>query len=268
MKNKPTHKRSINGGFMKKINSFLFVFVSLLALSSQTLFAQDSKIISPSEKDINTCYIKPYSAERRMTIIRNGSAMPPMVMKDAVSINEKNGEKFLVRVQTIDAMNFVDTSINVYKNFKPVYHSGHNKSGDLILFFGDGVVNGKKHFSINDSTALIDTKMPLPYFDSNLYDLVVTSLALEKGLKAKIPTYIFEDSGLSWFEIFVSGEEEITLTNGTKVLAWVVENINSNKKAQMWISKKDHELVKTHFKVTPPNDPNASPMIEIVTEKI
>lgn len=253
---------------MKKIDLFLIVFASLLVSFSQTLFAQDSKIISPTEKNINAGYIKPYSAEKKMTMIRNGNAMPPMVMKDVVSVNEKNGEKFLVRVQTIDAVNFVDTSVNVYKNFKPVYHSGHNKSGDLILFFGDEVVNGKKHFSKNDSTVLIDTKMPLPYFDSNIYDLVVTSLTLEKGLKAKIPTYIFEDGGLSWFEITVTGEEEITLQNGSKISAWVIENINNNKKAQMWISKKDHDLVKTHFKVTPPNDPDASPMIEIVTEKI
>lgn len=222
-------------------------FLLTYLLSFCFTYSQDAKVIEPSETYILTKYIQPYSFNKKTSVIKDSKLLQSTVMNDKLNIFDHEGEKRILRVQSIQNINFIDSSVNQLKGLKPVYLSGHNVGGTLNIYYDGMQVNGKKYFVQNDSTVIINYKSIVPLFDSNILDLVIASLPLNVGYTAKIPTYVFEEGGITWADITVVGKEELRLHEKNNFMTLKVEMTQKGRKFYFWFSEDNHEFIKMSY---------------------
>lgn len=221
--------------------------------------AQDN-LITPANKKLQMKFLKPYKSSFDVIVQNNGKKKDYGLLIDEVKIIEMNGEKYFERIQKMPDINLVDTSINNFNDLSPVSHAGNNLSGYLHLNFGKSKVTGEKYLSKNDSLIKINTKMPTPYFDSNMFEVVLRLLPLDNNFKGAVPYYQFETGGYTIYSVKVIGSEELKNPDGTTENSWILETSYNDSRSDIYISKKTREVLKKMV--------IRSPQVKILFERV
>ncbi len=204
-------------------------------------------------------FLKPYKNSFNVIVQNNGKKKDYGLLIDEVKIIEMNGKKYFERIQKMPDISLIDTSINNYNDLSPVMHSGHNSSGFMHLNFGESRVTGEKYFSKNDSTFVINTNMPGPYFDSNMFEVVLKLLPLKENYETSIPYYIFESGGYVLYKAKVTRDEEFKTAKGEMKNVWVLETTDGKSTSRLFIAKDSREVMKKEI--------IRSPQVEILFER-
>jgi hypothetical protein len=149
----------------------------------------------------------------------------------------------------------VDSTIMLESGLHPVQHRGHSPARTLTLDF-DGVHVTGQYAEPSGAAKPIHSMGEQRVFDSAAVDLILMSLPLKTGYRARFPAYVYENGGAVWHELEVLREYEADSSAG-KVAAYEVAVRTPEFTANYTIAKKSHVLIGTsasrgemQFKVT------------------
>jgi len=186
------------------------------------------------------------TTERVTTVTRASGDPATFEVRDDVRRTTTDGTPTLTRVQTVTSPRGtrVDSAIVARGTLAPKYHSGHMGKHSMQLYFNGAAVTGQ--YTPEDSTARpIDQALANEVYDSNAWDLVIAALPLAPGYTARVPFYWYEQGGLVWAEISVTGSEAIPV-DGAPVDAWVVHADFNGRAQTLWIAKAPRRQLKSH----------------------
>ncbi|WP_375448365.1 hypothetical protein [uncultured Fibrella sp.] len=159
---------------------------------------------------------------------------------------------------------WVDSTVCVRNTLEPIRHASYNMQRDMVLNFGK-VVTGfyrdklrKKDTPINDTTRT-------PYFDSNLYPILIRWLPLKQGFTQKIAIYDYNPSAkIGVITASVGNVSSGTYASKTAGLrnVWVVDVTDEigNGKSTYFIDKANRRLWKQTMEA------NGRTMVMVVIE--
>jgi hypothetical protein len=188
-----------------------------------------------------------YEARGDSTIDRGGSTQ-------VLSHTTWNGRQVLLSVQRFPAKDgmAVDSSIADARTLAPIRHVGTFPSHRMELLFAANKVTGE-YDTKEVPHKPIDHTAPEGYYDSSLFDLVIAALPLKAGYTEHLGFYIYEQGGVVWWDARVTGNETVTLNDGTKVPAWVVDVFEGERhRMKLWITRDgEREVVRSTYDIGP-----------------
>ena len=157
------------------------------------------------------------------------------------------GKTGLLSVQTFDfgGTQTVDSSFADLRTLAPILHRSHNESRAMTLDFDLAHVTGTV-VPKSGAAKSIDQTTAMRTFDSNIADVVYAALPLSEGYSASIPTYVYEEGGLVWNQITVTGAPAI---GGEPV--WLVRAHSATRDVEYWVSRRSRSVVKSRYQVAP-----------------
>jgi hypothetical protein len=147
----------------------------------------------------------------------------------------------------------VDTAIAALKTLRAVAHRSHQPTRTMRFDFvgsdADGMVT--ESGSTKDSTAVKSVHQSLggPIFDSNVIDLVVASLPLERGFSAELPFFIYERGGRVPMTVAVRDRSTFDSPKLGKRDAWVVTVGVPGAPATVWVDSKTHAVLRVRYDI-------------------
>lgn len=235
---------------MKDLSYKILMFALLVFTAS---FAQAQTLITPARKFIKTKYLKNEVSRFELSMKVKGKKMVRGVMEDAITLMPKSDQ--LLRVQTFTAggrVLSVDSVIVTLNRFLPVYHAGTNPRRNIYLKYNysSGKITGRYAPKKGTTAHTIDTQAKSPYFDSNVYEMMLRFLPLKEGFKAKFSAYAYEDKtthGVRWYHI-----EDVTEAQWNHQACFVLTLKNDKGFiTRYWIEKNNRKLHK--YEITMPN---------------
>ncbi len=225
----------------------LLVGAATLALSAHVTEAQSADSpgrvgpLLPGDRAINSTRILTDSVRYQLTAFRGTSAQPLGIITDVITLGPGDGTSGmqLRRVRTIvsDATTLVDSTVSDARTLAPrSHHAWHPTRRVLIEFTGRRVKGALGPYAI--PSVPIDTTFPVLPFDSGNWDLVVRSLPLVIGYRARFVVYD-TDSGLREYAIHVTGSTALV---GEEALV-VVFSVAPGKESVVWIGKTSGRLL-------------------------
>ena len=243
---------------MKTKNVLLILFYVFIACTS--LINGQTELITPKSNQLQIKYLKPSEVSFKVIMESNGNKKDLGLLIDQIKIIEWNGNKCIERIQQMPNINLIDTSINNINSLSPVFHAGHNPSGYMRLNFETTTVTGEKYFSNKDSLIKFNTKMPAPYFDSNMFEVILSLLPLSDNFKAQIPYYEFESGGYTIYKAKVNGSKKVKNPKGSFENTWILETEHNGTRSVFYISKSKREILKKEI--------FRSPTLKIVFDRV
>ena len=208
----------------------------LLSIVPLALAAQQAPIVAAGDAAIDGSRIVPGTTTRTLTVEKDGARRPNGSIVDVISV-QPDGR--LLRVQTIATPTgtIVDTAISDRRTLVPVRHSSSSAQRTMHVDFAGAHATGT--FAPKDSaTRTIDQQGDHPFFDSNIYDLVVGALPLADGYAARVPVYIYERGGQVWMDVRVMSTDRVA-----GVAAWKTSVTLGSYACTMWLRKSDGHLM-------------------------
>lgn len=210
---------------------------------------QQLRDVRPGNADVDGTRVRPGTWEVRYVRVANGTEQEVARVRQQLEVVERDGETLLRSVLKFGGPggNGVDTAVAVRKTLQPRIHRGVRPDGSrLNIDFGDGWVSGRSVKKGEDAVAK-RRDLEAPLFDANIFDIVLGSLPLREGLHVRIPTYVFEnDDGPTWFEVRVTGLENVTV-DGVTAPAWAVEVKSEQGDGTFCIDRDSRQFVKGVF---------------------
>ncbi|OJJ19116.1 hypothetical protein BKI52_20075 [marine bacterium AO1-C] len=229
----------------------IFVFATALLISIIQTQAQIT--ITPTKKFIENQYLQNEVSRYELSVEVNGKRVVRAVQEDAITLMPAKNQ--LLRVQKLlvqgRAMS-IDSALITLDNFQPIYHAGINPRRNIQLKYdyATGKIMGSYTPKKQAKPQAIDQKVLTPYFDSNVYEMMLRFLPLKPSLKAKFPAYAYESeekNGVRWYQI-----QEVTLQKFNDQPCFVVKV--KNKQGQVihyWINQQNRTLHK--YEIQLPN---------------
>lgn len=178
-------------------------------------------MVDPGQVDASTLRIGPITKRIRST--RNGQSVDRGQTTQHIARVTRNGRQLLISTITFNtpAGPATDSSIADAATLVPILHTGHFPAHEMRLDFAGARVQG--HYTDKGKPAgRIDHRMSARPYDSSLFDLVIASLPLADNYAARVPFYIYEQGGLVWWDVRVTGKQPLVLEDGTRPEAWEV----------------------------------------------
>jgi hypothetical protein len=239
------------------MTQFTMWATALALVCASGLQAQEPPVVLPGDPQLNASQIKPgrWTMEMRMT--RPGAPEAVRSAQYELTKSTVKGKPALVYTMTLETPRgaMVDSTIVLESGLQPVQHRGHSPMRTLELNF-DGVHVTGQYIEPNGSPKPIHSMGEQRVFDSAAVDLILMSLPLKTGYRARIPAYVYENGGAVWHELEVLREYEAESSSG-KVPAYEVAVRTPEFSASYTIAKNSHVLIGTaatrgemQFKVT------------------
>lgn len=163
------------------------------------------------------------------------SVMNWYMLKDSIKIQigtvqtQIKKQKKRINIITIitlkqSASTWIDTTIVLSKNFKPIYHSSYNQQRDMVLQFGENITGyylDKKTEIKTQISAVFDKS----FFDSNFYPQLIRVLPLKDGYSNIISIFDYNPtSKIGVVNATIENTSTITTDfNSNQKLVWKVE---------------------------------------------
>ena len=226
----------------------IFVVAAVLLTATAQLQAQIT--ITPAKKMIARQYLQSEVNRYELSMQKNGQRIVRAVLEDAITLMPAKNQ--LLRVQTLLVKGkpmSIDSVLVTLDAFQPIYHAGTNprRSVQLKYDYALGKIIGqytpKRQVKKQAKTHIIQQQVPAPYFDSNVYEMMLRFLPLKTGLKAKFPAYAYESAqrnGVRWYEI-----QEVALQKFNQQACFVVKVKNEQGQVvYYWINQQNRTLYK------------------------
>jgi hypothetical protein len=147
----------------------------------------------------------------------------------------------------------VDTAVADLLTLRAVAHRSHQPTRTMRFDFvgsdADGIVT--ETASAKDSIAAKPVHQSLggPIFDSNVIDLVVASLPLERGFSAELPFFIYERGGRVPMTVTVRDRSTVDSPTLGKRDAWIVSVGVPGAPATVWVDTKTHAVLRVRYDI-------------------
>ena len=220
--------------------------------------------LTPSNKAVEKRWIRDEAYKMTWYMVRDTTRMEIGTVSTQLMTNKDR-----LTVVTSVAMkgmkgDWVDSSTCLRNTLIPVRHASYNVQRDMALNFGKVVTGFYRDKMRKKDTTIADTTRT-PYFDSNLYPVLIRWLPLREGFTQKIPIYDYNPSAkigvISASVDKVSTGMYRSKTEGLRNV-WVVDVTDEigNGKSTYFIDKKDRRLWKQTMEA------NGRTMMMVVTE--
>jgi hypothetical protein len=208
--------------------------------------AQEPPVVLPGDPQINASRIKPGRWTMEMRMSRPGAPDAVRSAQYELTKSTVKGKPALVYTMTLETPRgaMVDSTVVLESGLHPVQHRGHSPARTLALDF-DGVHVTGQYTEPNGTPKPIHTMGEQRVFDSAAVDLILMSLPLKTGYRARIPAYVYENGGAVWHELEVLREYEAESSSG-KVPAFEVAVKTTEFTASYTIAKSSHALIGTN----------------------
>jgi hypothetical protein len=113
----------------------------------------------------------------------------------------------------------------------------------------DGVVTESASAKDSGSVKSVHQSLGGPIFDSNVIDLVVASLPLERGFSAELPFFIYERGGRVPMTVAVRDRSTFDSPTLGKRDAWVVTVGVPGAPATVWVDSKTHAVLRVRYDI-------------------
>ncbi len=168
------------------------LITTILAMISLAGYAQMA--LTPSKKSFEKKWIRDEKYQMTWYAMKDTSKFEIGLVFTEISRFDKNLHVTTsVKLKSSPAA-WADTTIAEIRTLKPIYHSSFNAQRDMSLKFGNivtGFYNDKRknlNKSVSDTTNL-------PYFDSNIYPVLLGWLPLKTGYTQDISIYDYNPLG-------------------------------------------------------------------------
>ena len=187
--------------------------------------------------------------EKSMTIIDSGGrAAPYGMLVQTVQRETLGGVAGLLSVQTFDGTSgtTIDSAFADAQTLSPIWQWSHNSARVMQLEFHGRRVTGSYAPTGNPVTNIEQDLAQAP-FDANVQDLVIAALPLAAGFHARVPVYIYERDGLVWYDVSVTGREDLPAALGGG-WAWTVTlSSDHGPSGRYWITDRPRAVVRSEF---------------------
>jgi hypothetical protein len=164
-------------------------------------------------------------------------------------ITSPQGQKQLEVVQRFPGGGgiIVDTAVAELKTLFAVSHASHQPTKtmqfDLRDYFADGRV-------IDTSRKVVNVHQSLggPIYDSNIIDLVVASLPLEKGYSVELPFFIYERGGRVPMRVKVESLTRVEFPVASREV-WVVSVAVPGAPATVWVDPLTRDVMRVRYDI-------------------
>lgn len=148
----------------------------------------------------------------------------------------------------------VDTAIADLITLRAVAHRSHQPTKTMRFdFVGNDVQGSVAPAGKGDSTPPVQAvHQPLggPIFDSNVLDLVIAALPLERGFSADLPFFIYERGGRVSMPVAVRDRATLTLPGLGPRDAWVVSVRVPDAPATIWVDTRTRAVLQVRYEIT------------------
>ncbi|HEX6695002.1 MAG TPA: hypothetical protein VF035_09925 [Longimicrobiales bacterium] len=178
-------------------------------------------------------------ARFRMSAVANGEERELGTLTQEVAPVEEGGRQLLRMVMSMKspAGNGVDTSHVDARTLAPVRLRAHNAEGTISIDFNGVKVLGNK-VSASGQVQPVTQSTAAPAFDASMIDYLVTALPLSLGYTARLPIFMIEQGGLSWYSVRVIGD---AMEAGQQ--SYAVDVVMPVGLARYSVAKKDRRLL-------------------------
>lgn len=148
----------------------------------------------------------------------------------------------------------VDTAIAELRTLRAVAHRSHQPTKTMRFDFNESVAEG----TVVESAAQGDSgtheqtvrqSLGGPIFDSNVIDLVVASLPLERGFTAELPFCIYERGGRVAMTVAVRERSSVKLARLGNRDAWIVTVAVPGAPATIWVDAKTRAVLRVRYDI-------------------
>lgn len=205
-------------------------------------------VVDPAQVNAATLRVGPITKRIRST--RNGQSVDRGQTTQHLARVTRNGRQLLISTITFNTPGgpATDSSIADAATLVPILHAGHFPAHEMRLDFEGARVRG--HYTDKGKPAgIIDHRMGARPYDSSLFDLVIAALPLADHYAARVPFYIYEQGGLVWWDVRVTGRQPVALEDGTRADAWEVTVTESGRTAsRLYVSATgEREVLRSTF---------------------
>ena len=130
-----------------------------------------------------------------------------------------------------------DTSVARRVGLEPVRHRSHAVPRKLMLDYAGNTVTGQ-YIPTSGPARDIRRNTEVATFDAAMLDLVLGALPLATGYTTRLPMYIEEQEGLTWFDVSVTGEQKVNDETG-----WVVRVTNARYTVDFTIGRQSRAFL-------------------------
>lgn len=233
----------------------IFAFPAFLL--SQSPPPTQPEIVKVGDPRVDGSFLKPY--KNAWKVVYEFPGKEPFLVgtwTDELASVEINGRHLLKRTQMADyaKYNIVTTYVNVFdpKTMSPLYMEF--KRSDTGEWAHRDFENGQVKYQRRDSDNVAKTQsgqlvMGEPVFDYNggMYGVLLASLPLKDGFKAKFPSLSEDRDELDWITVSVGKQELVDAGPGKQVMAWPVDtegNYANKSHSIFWVTKEAPYVIK------------------------
>lgn len=148
----------------------------------------------------------------------------------------------------------VDTAVAELGTLRAVAHRSHQPTRTMRFDFyahaAHGVVTSAP--TGTDSAASpkdVHQEIGGPIFDSNVIDLVVASLPLDRGFSAELPFFIYERGGRVPMAVLVRDRSTLAFGKLGERDAWIVSVAVPDAPATVWVDAKTHAVLRVRYDI-------------------
>ncbi|HJQ54420.1 MAG TPA: hypothetical protein VJ825_11310 [Gemmatimonadaceae bacterium] len=148
----------------------------------------------------------------------------------------------------------VDTAIAELRTLRAVAHRSHQPTRTMRFDFvgndAEGTVREKAEATQSSpAPQTIHQSLGGPIFDSNVIDLVVSALPLERGFRASLPFFIYERGGRVVMPVEVRDRGTRTFGRLGERDAWVVSVDVPGAPATVWVDTKTRAVLRVRYDI-------------------
>jgi hypothetical protein len=148
----------------------------------------------------------------------------------------------------------VDTAIAELRTLRAVAHRSHQPARTMRFdFVGDaaeGIVEETAAAPQSPKAQKVHQSLGGPIFDSNVIDLVISALPLERGFSVDLPFFIFERGGRVPMAVAVRDRATSSFGQLGERDAWVVSVDVPGAPATVWVDAKTRAVLRVRYDIT------------------
>ncbi len=223
------------------------------------MFAQDTLKVAPGGATIDGSFIEPYTNKWEVYVqTPDGQENHIRYWTDYVHIIEQDGTPLMHRVQDIYGADrsLQSTWINVvdHQTLVPKKFNVHSLAGVLVFtdFYDDHIITSSNQNEGGEFKA--DTlQSNQPYFDWNLYGMLLIGLPFEEGTTYELPYWSTQNNTPTSVFASIGQEEETETMSGKKIMT---HPVSTSDGFTFFLSKKAPYVIKLVWDL-----PNGNKMI-------
>jgi hypothetical protein len=144
----------------------------------------------------------------------------------------------------------VDTALAELRTLRAVAHRSHQPTRTMRFAFGGSDVSGTVAAAGVPGDSVVRQVLGGPIFDSNVLDLVVAALPLERGFAAQLPFFIYERGGRVVMPVALRDRAEVAFPGHGKREVWVVTVGVPGAPATVWVDTRTRAVLRIRYEVS------------------